>query len=64
MFHNLKRNVLFNRPFAPKKYLPELAKIQYKGVIGDVAFEPTGDIKNGTITLYQVKSGKWELVKK
>jgi branched-chain amino acid transport system substrate-binding protein len=48
----------------PKKYLPELAKIQYKGVIGDVAFEPTGDIKNGTITLYQVKSGKWELVKK
>lgn len=48
----------------PKKYLPELAKIQYKGVIGDVAFEPTGDIKNGTITLYQVRSGKWELVKK
>lgn len=48
----------------PEKYLPELAKIQYKGVIGDIAFEPTGDIKNGTITLYQVKSGKWELVKK
>ncbi|MBY0345899.1 MAG: branched-chain amino acid ABC transporter substrate-binding protein [Neisseriaceae bacterium] len=47
----------------PKKYLPELAKIQYKGVIGDIAFESNGDIKNGAITLYQVKSGKWELVK-
>jgi branched-chain amino acid transport system substrate-binding protein len=47
----------------PKKYLPELAKIQYKGVIGEIAFEPSGDIKNGAITLYQVNSGVWVEVK-
>ncbi|AMP03440.1 receptor ligand binding region family protein [Collimonas pratensis] len=36
----------------PKKYLPELAKIQHKGVTGMIAFDPKGDIKDGTITLY------------
>jgi branched-chain amino acid transport system substrate-binding protein len=36
----------------PAKYLPELAKIEYKGVTGNIAFDEKGDIKNGALTLY------------
>jgi branched-chain amino acid transport system substrate-binding protein len=42
---------------APAKYLPELAKIRYKGVTGMVAFDPKGDIQDGTLTLYTFKGG-------
>jgi len=42
----------------PAKYLPELAKINYQGVIGDIAFDANGDMKNGTLTLYTYKGGK------
>jgi len=42
----------------PAKYLPVLAKIQYKGVTGPIAFDARGDIRDGTITLYTFKGGK------
>jgi branched-chain amino acid transport system substrate-binding protein len=42
---------------APAKYLPVLAKIQYKGVTGPIAFDAHGDIRDGTITLYTFKGG-------
>ncbi len=42
----------------PAKYLPELAKISYKGVTGPIAFDANGDMKNGTLTLYTFKGGK------
>ncbi|WP_136413595.1 MULTISPECIES: branched-chain amino acid ABC transporter substrate-binding protein [Oxalobacteraceae] len=42
----------------PAKYLPELAKIKYKGVTGNIAFDSKGDIKDGTLTLYTYKGGK------
>ncbi|MQR00112.1 branched-chain amino acid ABC transporter substrate-binding protein [Glaciimonas soli] len=42
----------------PKKYLPELAKIQHDGVTGHIAFDPKGDIKDGTLTIYTYKDGK------
>ena len=42
----------------PAKYLPELAKINYKGVTGTIAFDSKGDIKNGALTLYTFKGGK------
>jgi branched-chain amino acid transport system substrate-binding protein len=42
----------------PAKYLPELAKINYKGVTGNIAFDAKGDIKEGTLTLYTYKGGK------
>jgi branched-chain amino acid transport system substrate-binding protein len=29
-------------------------------VIGPIAFDDKGDIKNGPITIYVVKGGKWE----
>jgi branched-chain amino acid transport system substrate-binding protein len=44
----------------PAKYLPELTKTNYQGVIGPIAFDDKGDIKNGPITIYVVKGGKWE----
>jgi branched-chain amino acid transport system substrate-binding protein len=46
----------------PAKYLPELAKIQHKGVTGPIVFDAKGDIKDGTLTLYTYKGGKRELL--
>ena len=44
----------------PAKYLPVLAKIEYKGITGNIAFDDKGDIKNGALTLYTYKGGKRE----
>jgi branched-chain amino acid transport system substrate-binding protein len=44
----------------PAKFLPELSKTNYEGVIGPIAFDEKGDLKNGPITIYVVKGGKWE----
>jgi branched-chain amino acid transport system substrate-binding protein len=46
----------------PAKYLPALAGISYQGVTGNIAFDEKGDIKGGSISLYQVKGGKWEYI--
>jgi branched-chain amino acid transport system substrate-binding protein len=46
----------------PAKYLPELVKTQVDGVIGPIAFDDKGDLKDGPVTLYQVKGGKWQAV--
>lgn len=46
----------------PEKYLPKLAGMQYDGVIGQVSFDEFGDLKNGPVTLYQVKDGQWVTV--
>lgn len=42
----------------PAKYLPCLAKTDYKGITGHIAFDTKGDIKDGTLTLYTYKAGK------
>jgi len=42
----------------PKVYTPELAKTNFKGVTGNIAFEPNGELKNAAITLYNYKDGK------
>jgi branched-chain amino acid transport system substrate-binding protein len=44
----------------PAKYLPILAGITFQGVTGNIAFDENGDIKGGSISLYQAKGGKWE----
>jgi len=31
-------------------------------VTGNIAFDEKGDIKDGAVTVYQVKGGKWEVV--
>ncbi|MEO8598997.1 MAG: branched-chain amino acid ABC transporter substrate-binding protein [bacterium] len=46
----------------PAKYLPELAKIHYKGITGPIIFDEKGDIKDGSLTLFTYKGGKRALV--
>jgi len=42
----------------PKKYLPELAKIEYEGVTGKISFDSKGDRKDAEMTIFTMKSGK------
>ena len=42
----------------PKVYVNELAKSNFKGVTSAIAFEPNGEMKNPSITLYNYKDGK------
>ena len=44
----------------PAKFLSEIGKTDYQGVIGPISFDDKGDLKNGPITIYVVKGGKWE----
>lgn len=44
----------------PAKILAEMPKTNYKGVIGPIAFDEKGDLKDGPLTIYAVKGGKWE----
>ena len=44
----------------PRKFLAEVGKSKYEGVIGPIAFDEKGDLRNGPITIYVVKGGKWE----
>ena len=43
----------------PAKYLPLMQKVAFKGVTGNVAFDASGDIREGGVALYQHQSGKW-----
>ena len=43
----------------PAKILAELPKTNYKGVTTTITFDEKGDIKDGAVTLYQAKDGKW-----
>ena len=42
----------------PAKYLPELQKMDYKGLVGTIRFDDRGDIRNGAITLRNYVDGK------
>lgn len=42
------------------KFLPEVGKTDYQGVTAKIQFDDKGDLKGGSISLYQVKDGKWE----
>lgn len=46
----------------PAKYLPALAKANYKGVTGNITFDEKGDIKNGALTLFTYKGEKREQI--
>ena len=43
---------------APAKYLPELAKIEYPGATGRIAFDDKGDRKDAEMTIFTMKGGK------
>ena len=44
----------------PAKYLPELAKINYRGATGPIAFDEKGDRKDAEITIFTMKGGTLE----
>src|SRR5476649_808037 len=41
----------------PAKYLPFLQKIKYQGVTGLIEFDAKGDIKDGSLTMYNYNNG-------
>jgi branched-chain amino acid transport system substrate-binding protein len=44
----------------PAKYLPELAKISFKGATGTIEFDEKGDRKDAEMTIFTMKGGKIE----
>ena len=42
----------------PKVYIPKLKETNFKGVTANIAFEPSGEMKNPSITLYSYTGGK------
>ncbi|HKQ27284.1 MAG TPA: branched-chain amino acid ABC transporter substrate-binding protein [Burkholderiales bacterium] len=42
----------------PSKYLPELAKIDFSGATGKIAFDSKGDRKDAEMTIFTMKGGK------
>ena len=42
----------------PKVYLPFLARTDYQGVTAKIGFEPDGELKNPSMTLYVYRDGK------
>jgi branched-chain amino acid transport system substrate-binding protein len=48
----------------PDKYLAALKTLNRKGATSEhIAYDAKGDLKEVSVTLYQVKGGKWEMVK-
>ncbi|ANN67654.1 branched-chain amino acid ABC transporter substrate-binding protein [Bordetella bronchialis] len=48
----------------PKKYLPMLRKLNRSGATSQhIAYDAKGDLKEVSVTVYQVKNGKWQMVK-
>ena len=42
----------------PAKYLPELAKITYKGATGEISFDGKGDRRDAEMTIFTMQGGK------
>ncbi len=42
----------------PDKYMPEIARIRYRGVTGNIAFDANGDLLDAAMTIYTYKGGK------
>ncbi|WP_180126902.1 branched-chain amino acid ABC transporter substrate-binding protein [Rhodoferax sp. BLA1] len=42
----------------PKVYVPKIIETNYKGVTANIAFEPSGEMKNPSMTLSTYKDGK------
>jgi branched-chain amino acid transport system substrate-binding protein len=48
----------------PESYLPKLAALQRTGATSqNIAYDKNGDLKEISVTIYEVKNGKWEMVK-
>ncbi|HRL28586.1 MAG TPA: branched-chain amino acid ABC transporter substrate-binding protein, partial [Alcaligenes sp.] len=45
-------------------YLPKLAALKRSGATSsNIAYDKNGDLKEIAVTIYQVKDGKWTMVK-
>ena len=42
----------------PARYLPALARTDYRGVTGTIRFDPTGDLQDAAMTIYTYRAGK------
>jgi branched-chain amino acid transport system substrate-binding protein len=48
----------------PAAYLPKLADLKRSGATSDhISYDKKGDLKEISVTIYEVKNGKWEMVK-
>lgn len=48
----------------PANYLPKLATLSRSGATSEhIAYDKKGDLKEISVTMYEVKNGKWEMVK-
>lgn len=48
----------------PANYLPKLASLSRSGATSEhIAYDKKGDLKEISVTMYEVKNGKWEMVK-
>lgn len=48
----------------PEAYLPKLASLKRTGATSEnIEYDPKGDLKEISVTIYEVKNGKWEMVK-
>lgn len=41
----------------PAKYLPVMAKLKHKGLLGNISFDAHGDVQDGLLTIYTFKGG-------
>ncbi|CAE6815406.1 branched-chain amino acid ABC transporter substrate-binding protein [Paraburkholderia nemoris] len=46
----------------PKTVTAALHKLSFEGITGKISFDSKGDVSNPISTLYEVKSGKWEVI--
>ncbi len=42
----------------PARFVPEIARIDYQGVTGNIRFDPHGDLLNAAMTIYTYRGGK------
>jgi branched-chain amino acid transport system substrate-binding protein len=42
----------------PARFVPEIAKINYQGVTGNIGFDPHGDLLNAAMTIHTYRGGK------
>jgi branched-chain amino acid transport system substrate-binding protein len=46
---------------APAKLLPALRNVRHAGVTADIAFDNTGELQQGLLSVFRVRGGKWVL---
>jgi branched-chain amino acid transport system substrate-binding protein len=44
----------------PARFLPAVGQTRWNGVIGPIAFDDKGDLRNSPVTIYGVGGGRWE----